>query len=373
MESILVAGGAGFIGSNFVRLLLARTEARVVVPRSAHVRGQSREPRRRPIAPPLHAFVQGDIADRAAGREPAPAAPAGRRREPGGRDPRRPLDRRSARVRRDQPSSAPSSSSTRRASTSQTLEPRARAPLPVPARLHRRGVRLARARRDASPRGAPYAPNSPYAASKAGADHLVRAYHETYRLPTLRHELLEQLRARTSIPEKLIPLMTLNAIEGRPLPLYGDGGNVRDWLHVEDHCAALLLRAAARACPAVGTTSGAGDERTNLEIVDGICAALEAIRPAAGQSRAGRAGRAALRRSADVRRRPPGPRSALRRSMRPGSRPELGWRPVHRFATGSSRHRAPGISSTAPGARPCSRGKYGRERLGLRTSGPRPR
>src|SRR6185369_8141958 len=85
-----------------------------------------------------------------------------------------------------------------------------------------------------------YAPNSPYAASKAAADHLVRAYHETYRLPTLLTNCSNNY-GPYQYPEKLIPLMTLNEIEGRPLPLYGDGGNVRDWLHVEDHCAALLL------------------------------------------------------------------------------------------------------------------------------------
>src|SRR4029077_14641460 len=85
-----------------------------------------------------------------------------------------------------------------------------------------------------------YAPNSPYAASKAGADHLVRAYAHTYGLPVLMTNCSNNY-GPFQFPEKLIPLMVLNAIDGRPLPIYGDGGNVRDWLHVEDHCAGLLL------------------------------------------------------------------------------------------------------------------------------------
>ena len=85
----------------------------------------------------------------------------------------------------------------------------------------------------------PYAPNSPYAASKAAADHLVRAYFHTYGLPTLITNCSNNY-GPYQFPEKLIPLMILNAREGRPLPVYGDGANVRDWLHVEDHCAALL-------------------------------------------------------------------------------------------------------------------------------------
>ena len=86
----------------------------------------------------------------------------------------------------------------------------------------------------------PYAPNSPYAASKAAADHLVRAYFHTYGLPVLITNCSNNY-GPFQFPEKLIPLMILNALDGRPLPIYGDGGNVRDWLHVEDHCAGILL------------------------------------------------------------------------------------------------------------------------------------
>ena len=85
----------------------------------------------------------------------------------------------------------------------------------------------------------PYAPNSPYSASKASADHLVRAYHHTFGLPTLTTNCSNNY-GPYQFPEKLIPLMILNACEGKNLPIYGDGSNIRDWLHVEDHCSGIL-------------------------------------------------------------------------------------------------------------------------------------
>ena len=100
-----------------------------------------------------------------------------------------------------------------------------------------------------------YAPSSPYAASKAAADHLVRAWFHTYGLPVLTTHCSNNYGAY-QFPEKLIPLMILNALDGRPLPIYGDGGHVRDWLHVEDHCAALL-RVLSTGRPASATTSAA--------------------------------------------------------------------------------------------------------------------
>jgi len=101
----------------------------------------------------------------------------------------------------------------------------------------------------------PYAPNSPYAASKAAADHLVRASFHTYGLPALITNCSNNYGPR-QFPEKLIPLMLLNALDGRPLPVYGDGGNVRDWLHVNDHCAGIML-VLAKAALARSTTSAA--------------------------------------------------------------------------------------------------------------------
>ena len=123
-----------------------------------------------------------------------------------------------------------------------------------------------------------YAPNSPYAASKAAADHLVRASFHTYGLPVLITNCSNNY-GPFQFPEKLIPLMLLNALEGRPLPIYGDGGNVRDWLHVEDHCAGILLVLASGRLGEKYNIGG-GNERTNLDIVDRICDAAEALRPA---------------------------------------------------------------------------------------------
>jgi dTDP-glucose 4,6-dehydratase len=125
----------------------------------------------------------------------------------------------------------------------------------------------------------PYAPNSPYSASKAGADLLVRAYHHTYGLPTITTNCSNNY-GPYQLPEKLIPLMTLNALEGKPLPIYGDGTNVRDWIFVEDHCAGI---AAALEAGDTGEqyAFGGDSERSNLQVVDGICDVLESLRPAA--------------------------------------------------------------------------------------------
>jgi len=204
----------------------------------------------------------------------------------------------------------------------------------------------------------PYAPNSPYAASKAAADHLVRAYHHTFGLPILITNCSNNY-GPYQFPEKLIPLMLLNALEGRPLPIYGDGGNVRDWLHVEDHCAGILL-VLAKGKPGAKYNIGGGNERTNLEVVDGVCDAVEAIVPAAHN---------------------PALKGASYRSLktfvpdRPGHdrryaidatkiRSELGWAPVHVFEEGLARtarwyfeHRAWCGQVQA--------GRYDRQRLGL--------
>ena len=115
-----------------------------------------------------------------------------------------------------------------------------------------------------------YAPNSPYAASKAASDHLVRAYHHTHGLPTLTTNCSNNY-GPFQFPEKLIPLVLLNALEGRPLPVYGDGLNVRDWLYVLDHCAAIR-RVLEDGKPGETYNIGGRSERTNLEVVTAICA-----------------------------------------------------------------------------------------------------
>jgi dTDP-glucose 4,6-dehydratase len=123
----------------------------------------------------------------------------------------------------------------------------------------------------------PYAPNSPYAASKAASDHLVRAYHHTYGLPVLTTNCSNNYGPR-QFPEKLIPLMITQALEGKALPVYGDGLNVRDWLYVLDHCEAVRL-VLERGRPGATYNIGGGSERTNLEVVRMLCAMLDEVRP----------------------------------------------------------------------------------------------
>ncbi len=121
----------------------------------------------------------------------------------------------------------------------------------------------------------PYAPNSPYSASKASADHFVRAYHKTYGLPTLVTNCSNNY-GPYQFPEKLIPLMILNASEGKPLPIYGDGGNARDWLFVEDHCRALRT-VLKRGRPGEVYNIGGDSERSNLEVVEAICRTMDRL------------------------------------------------------------------------------------------------
>ena len=122
-----------------------------------------------------------------------------------------------------------------------------------------------------------YAPNSPYAASKAASDHLVRAYHHTYDFPTITTNCSNNY-GPLQFPEKLIPLMIRNALQGQPLPVYGDGTNVRDWLYVSDHCAGI--RAALKhGRPGETYNIGGNSEKTNLEVVHALCATLDTLRP----------------------------------------------------------------------------------------------
>ena len=127
-----------------------------------------------------------------------------------------------------------------------------------------------------------YAPNSPYSASKAASDHFVRAYHHTYDLPVLTTNCSNNY-GPYQFPEKLIPLMILNAIEGKSLPVYGDGKNVRDWLFVEDHCRAIRLVLNDGKIGQVYNIGG-DCERTNLEVVEAICATVDQLNPDLGHS-----------------------------------------------------------------------------------------
>ncbi|MEO7057025.1 MAG: dTDP-glucose 4,6-dehydratase, partial [Caldimonas sp.] len=168
----------------------------------------------------------------------------------------------------------------------------------------------------------PYDPSSPYSASKAASDHLVRAWHRTYGLPVVTTNCSNNY-GPLHFPEKLIPLTIVNALAGRPLPVYGDGRQVRDWLYVKDHCAAVR-EVLARG--QVGETYNVGgwNEKPNIEIVEGICALLDEMRPD-----------------------PAGPYARLISFVadRPGHdrryaidarklERELGWRPAETFETG---------------------------------------
>jgi dTDP-glucose 4,6-dehydratase len=168
-----------------------------------------------------------------------------------------------------------------------------------------------------------YAPNSPYSASKAAADHLVRAYHHTYGLPTLTTNCSNNYGPR-QFPEKLIPLMILNAFKGQTLPVYGDGLNVRDWLYVEDHCEALSL-VLERGKPGSVYNIGGNCEKTNMEVVRTICRLLDEILPASAH-----APHDSLIRL--VKDRPGHDRRYAIDSRRIEN--ELGWRPRENFETG---------------------------------------
>ena len=123
----------------------------------------------------------------------------------------------------------------------------------------------------------PYAPNSPYAASKAGSDHLARAYFHTFKLPVLTTNCSNNY-GPFQFPEKLIPLVILNALEGKALPVYGDGQNVRDWLFVDDHCSAIRT-VLERGKPGETYNVGGNSERNNLHVVETICDLIDEIRP----------------------------------------------------------------------------------------------
>jgi dTDP-glucose 4,6-dehydratase len=167
----------------------------------------------------------------------------------------------------------------------------------------------------------PYAPNSPYSASKAASDHLVRAWRHTYKLPTVLTNCSNNY-GPYHFPEKLIPLIVLNALEGKPLPVYGRGENVRDWLHVEDHAEALLT-VVEKGTPGESYNIGGRAERRNLEVVQAICDLVDEFAPRRGSRRdlvtyvVDRPGHD-LRYAIDA--------SKIER--------ELGWRPKRDFETG---------------------------------------
>jgi dTDP-glucose 4,6-dehydratase len=358
MTTWIVTGGAGFIGANFTRAALAAGEARVVVldklTYAGHV--ESLEDLR---GDPRFVFVQGDIADGAA------VESLFERYAP------RWLVNFAAESHVDRAIDGPEPFvRTNVLGTFRLLEA-ARRFAASQGSAARDGFRFLHVSTDevygslgasgAFTEETPYAPNSPYSATKAGADHLVRAYHRTYELPALITNCSNNY-GPYQYPEKLIPLMLLNAVEGKPLPIYGDGGNVRDWIFVEDHCRGILTVLERGRCGEKYNLGGR-EERTNLELVDALCAELEKVLPAASNPALARQGLDEYR--------------ALKTFVpdRPGhdrryaiddrkARGELGWAPRHDLHAGLARtvrwyleHR--------DWCQSVQSGQYGRERLGL--------
>jgi dTDP-glucose 4,6-dehydratase len=197
----------------------------------------------------------------------------------------------------------------------------------------------------------PYAPNSPYSASKAGSDHLVRAWRETYGLPTIVTNCSNNY-GPYHFPEKLIPLIILNALEEKPLPVYGRGENIRDWLYVEDHAAALMLVAREGK---IGESYNVGgrNEKKNIDVVQTICAILDEIRPRGAGSYSELITFVADRPGHDL-------RYAIDCSK---IERDLGWKPMETFETGL-RKTVQWYLDNASWWQAIRSGKYRGERLG---------
>ncbi len=358
MDVWLVTGGAGFIGSNFVRLALARTAARVVVLDKLTYAGNLESLADVASSARFH-FVRADIADRSAVdqtlREHRPTAVLNFAAET---HVDRSIDGPAAFVHTNVVGAFTLLEAARRHVSGLDAATRARFRF-----LH---VSTDEVYGSLGPTGAfsettPYDPRSPYSATKAGADHLVRAYFATYGLPALITNCSNNY-GPYQFPEKLVPLMILNALEGRELPVYGDGGNVRDWIYVEDHCEGIL-RVLEAGRPGERYNIGAGDEQTNLALVDRICDCLEAVVPAAENPRLVAAG---VARYQDLKRFVPDRPGHDRRYAIDATRVrgELGWRPAHDLATGLAAT-VRWYLENRDWCEAVQAGSYRRERLGL--------
>ncbi len=275
MQSILITGGAGFIGSCLVRQVVSAGCFRVVNFDKLTYAGnlESLAP---VLSSPLHEFVEGDIGNRSLVAsllaEHHPVA----------------IVHLAAESHVDHSIDGPAAFVETNVGGTFCLLEAARefwSALDAPSRKTFRFLHVSTDEVYGSlgPEGlftesTPYAPNSPYSASKAAADHFVRAYYHTYGLPTITTNCSNNY-GPYQFPEKLIPLMILSALAGQPLPVYGDGQNVRDWLFVEDHCAALMA-ALERGTPGEVYNFGGNCQRTNLQLVEQLCAIVDELRPA---------------------------------------------------------------------------------------------
>ena len=348
MDTILVTGGAGFIGSNFVRSWLKQEDTQVVnldvltyAGNLDSLESMCNEKR--------HCFVQGDIGDDKL------VAELLQKYEPTA------IVNFAAESHVDRSIDGPDAFvQTNVVGTFRLLECARHHCLQLPP-SQREAFRFLHVSTDEvfgslGPTGlftetSRYSPNSPYSASKAASDHFVRAYCHTYGLPVLITNCSNNY-GPYQFPEKLIPLMILNAIEGRPLPVYGDGLQVRDWLYVEDHCTAIreVLKAGV---PGETYNVGGNCERTNLDVVTTICGAVDARLPDGNESRE------SLIKFVEDR---PGHdrRYAIDSSK---IRDQLGWEPTETFETGLKKT----VDWYFDNSTWCERvtsGKYRRERLG---------
>ena len=316
---ILVTGGAGFIGSNFILDWLAASNEPVVNLDQLTYAGNLEN-----LASlendPRHLFVRGDIGDAAL------VAALLRQHRP------RAILHFAAESHVDRSIHAPGDFVQTNVQGTYTLLEAARAHVAGMSESERATFRFLHVSTDEvfgtlAPHDppfsetTPYAPNSPYAASKAASDHLVRAWHHTYGLATLTTNCSNNY-GPFQFPEKLIPLMIANALAGKPLPVYGDGQQVRDWLYVGDHCAAIR-RVLEGGQPGQMYNIGGSNEMTNLNVVHALCDILDRLVPAE------RSRREQIAFVADR------PGHDRRYAIDAGKiRRELGWQPAHDVTTG---------------------------------------
>lgn len=277
MHNVLVTGGAGFIGSNFVRYMLANEPAVQVINLDLLTYAGSLENLKDLPDPDRHTFVQGDICDRPVVDELLHQHQIDT------------VVHFAAESHVDRSILDPHTFIQTNIIGTHNLLEACRAYWLVENKAASQEVRFHHISTDevfgtlapdepAFEETTPYAPRSPYAASKASSDHLVRAYWTTYGLPyTLTN--CSNNYGPYQFPEKLIPLMILNALQGKPLPIYGDGRQIRDWLYVEDHCEAILT-VLKRGQPGESYNVGGDNQPTNLTVVDTICDILDECVPA---------------------------------------------------------------------------------------------
>jgi len=348
--TVLVTGGAGFIGCNFVRQWMAEEPARLVSLDKLTYAGNL-DSLAEAMDDPRHVFVEGDVGDgRLVARLLAEHQVGAVVHFAAESHVDRSIDGPAAFV------------ETNVVGTFRLLEA-ARAHwegLPEPARSRFRFLHVSTDEVYGSlgPEGkftetTPYGPRSPYSASKAASDHFVRAYRHTYGLPVLVTNCSNNY-GPYQFPEKLIPLMILNALEGKPLPVYGDGQQVRDWIYVEDHCRAVRT-VLARGTPGEVYNIGGACERANLDVVRTICETVDRLRPGLPHAPCTSLITFVADRPGHDR------RYAIDASKIAG---QLGWRPREDFASGLERTVRWYLDHREWVERVTS-GKYRRERLGL--------